>query len=51
MGSLLLRVGMARTYPSGSPCSHPVVRTMFSLYLAIIVAGLAFYIVIGLTHH
>jgi len=27
------------------------VRTMFSLYLAVIAAGLAFYIVVGLTHH
>jgi len=24
---------------------------MFALYLAVIVAGLAFYIVVGLTHH
>jgi len=24
---------------------------MFSLYLAVIAAGLAFYIVVGLTHH
>jgi len=27
------------------------VRVMFTLYLAIIVAGLAFYIAVGLTHH
>jgi hypothetical protein len=27
------------------------VRLMFCLYLAIIAAGLAFYIVVGLTHH
>jgi hypothetical protein len=27
------------------------VRTMFSIYVAVIVAGLAFYIVVGLTHH
>jgi hypothetical protein len=27
------------------------VRLMFGLYLAIIAAGLAFYIVVGLTHH
>jgi hypothetical protein len=27
------------------------VRTMFCLYLAVIAAGLGFYIVVGLTHH
>lgn len=27
------------------------VRLMFCLYLAVIAAGLAFYIVVGLTHH
>jgi hypothetical protein len=27
------------------------VRLMFALYLAVIAAGLAFYIVVGLTHH
>lgn len=27
------------------------VRLMFCLYLALIAAGLAFYIVVGLTHH
>jgi len=26
-------------------------RFVFSLYLAVIAAGLAFYIVVGLTHH
>jgi hypothetical protein len=29
----------------------PTVRAMFVLYLALIVAGIGFYIVIGLTHH
>jgi hypothetical protein len=42
---------MARTYPSGPTHSHPTVRTVFSLYIAIIAAGLCFYIVVGLTHH
>ena len=28
-----------------------LVRLMFCLYLALIAAGLAFYIVVGLTHH
>jgi hypothetical protein len=42
---------MARTYPSGSTRRSPPVRLMFLLYLAVIAAGLAFYIVIGLTHH
>jgi len=27
------------------------VRIVFCLYLAVIAAGLAFYIVVGLTHH
>jgi hypothetical protein len=27
------------------------VRLMFALYVAVIAAGLAFYIVVGLTHH
>jgi hypothetical protein len=27
------------------------VRLMFCLYLALIAAGLAFYIVVGITHH
>jgi hypothetical protein len=38
-------------YPSARgrrPCG---VRLMFCLYLALIAAGLAFYIVVGLTHH
>jgi hypothetical protein len=42
---------MARTYPSGSTLRPLPVRLMFFLYLAVIAAGLAFYIVIGLTHH
>jgi hypothetical protein len=42
---------MPRNYPSGRrrrPCG---VRIVFWLYLAVIAAGLAFYIVVGLTHH
>ena len=27
------------------------VRVMFALYLGVIAAGLAFYIVVGITHH
>jgi hypothetical protein len=29
----------------------PRVRAMFVVYLTLIVAGIAFYVVIGLTHH
>jgi hypothetical protein len=29
----------------------PVMRAVFVLYLALIVSGIAFYAVIGLTHH
>jgi hypothetical protein len=42
---------MARRYPSGATRRPSAVRTMFTLYLALITAGLAFYIVVGLTHH
>jgi hypothetical protein len=50
MAHLLVAV-MARRYPSGS-CPRPLpVRLIFWLYLAVIASGLAFYIVIGLTHH
>jgi hypothetical protein len=30
---------------------HAPVRAMFVLYMALIVAGIGFYVVIGLTHH
>jgi hypothetical protein len=40
-----------REYPSGPTRRTPAVRTMFSVYLALIAAGLAFYILVGLTHH
>jgi hypothetical protein len=30
---------------------HASVRAMFVLYLVVIVAGIGFYVVIGLTHH
>jgi hypothetical protein len=42
---------MAREYPSDPPRRPTPVRIVFWLYLAVIAAGLAFYIVIGLTHH
>jgi hypothetical protein len=42
---------MASRYPSEPSRRPPTVRLVFSLYLALIVAGLAFYIVVGLTHH
>jgi hypothetical protein len=42
---------MWRSYPSEATRRPPPVRTMFSLYLVVIAAGLAFYIVVGLTHH
>jgi hypothetical protein len=41
---------LALGYPSCSGPSLRTVRVMFCLYLAVIAAGLAFYIVIGLTH-
>jgi hypothetical protein len=44
-------MGMASRYPSEASRRPPAVRLMFSLYLALIAAGLAFYIVVGLTHH
>jgi len=42
---------VAGTYPPGPAGSTRVVRIVFCLYLAVIAAGLAFYIVVGLTHH
>jgi hypothetical protein len=42
---------LARRNPSCPPPSLRSVRTMFAVYLALIAAGLAFYIVVGLTHH
>jgi hypothetical protein len=42
---------MARSYPSAPTRRPPPVRLMFFVYLALIAAGLAFYIVVGLTHH
>jgi hypothetical protein len=35
----------------GSGIASCNVRLMFVLYIAMIAAGLAFYIVVGLTHH
>jgi hypothetical protein len=40
-----------RAAPSGPRRRPCAMRFVFSLYLAVIVAGLAFYIVVGLTHH
>jgi hypothetical protein len=34
-----------------SPGYQGVMRAMFGLYLTVIAAGLAVYIVVGLTHH
>jgi len=42
---------VARTYPPGLAGSTRIVRVVFCLYLTVIAAGLAFYIVVGLTHH
>jgi hypothetical protein len=42
---------LALGYPSCAAPSLPAVRLMFCLYLALIAAGLAFYIVVGITHH
>jgi hypothetical protein len=39
---------LRRSSPGGYPQR---VRVMFCLYLAVIAAGLAFYIAVGLTHH
>ena len=41
----------ALRYPSCGAPSLRDVRVMFAVYLAVIAAGLAFYIVVGLTHH
>jgi hypothetical protein len=35
----------------GARLASSNVRLIFSIYLALIAAGLAFYIVVGLTHH
>jgi hypothetical protein len=43
--------GTARRDSSDAPPRPPGMRFVFSLYLALIAAGLAFYIVVGLTHH
>jgi hypothetical protein len=50
MGPLFRRVWPSR-YPSGPSRRPPTVRLVFFLYIAVIAAGLAFYIVVGLTHH
>jgi hypothetical protein len=42
---------LAPKQPSTPGPSLRGVRIMFTLYLALIAAGLTFYIVIGLTHH
>jgi len=40
-----------RPDPSGPSARLERVRLVFYVYLAVIAAGLAFYIVVGLTHH
>jgi hypothetical protein len=42
---------LAPEHPSTPAPSLRGVRIMFAVYLVLIAAGLAFYIVIGLTHH
>jgi hypothetical protein len=42
---------VARRDSSGAPPRPCGMRFVFSVYLALIAAGLAFYITIGLTHH
>jgi hypothetical protein len=42
---------LALRYSSCGAPSLSRVRVMFCVYLAVIAAGLAFYIVVGLTHH
>jgi hypothetical protein len=42
---------MARPDPSDPRPRPSRMRFVFSVYLALIAAGLAFYITIGLTHH
>jgi hypothetical protein len=42
---------LARRTPSGPSRRPSAVRAVFVLYLAVIAAGLTFYIVVGLTHH
>jgi hypothetical protein len=42
---------LARRYPSGPRRRPSGMRAVFALYLAVIAGGLAFYIVVGLTHH
>jgi hypothetical protein len=41
----------ARSYPSGPRRRPSGMRAVFALYLVVIAAGLAFYIVVGITHH
>jgi hypothetical protein len=48
--SVVVDARVLRTHPSGHVASADV-RIAFCLYLAVIAAGLAFYIVVGLTHH
>jgi hypothetical protein len=48
--SVRSRTCRRRTRPARRLASR-IVRVMFAVYLAVIAAGLAFYIVVGLTHH
>jgi hypothetical protein len=46
------RLNIGRLYRIGPDHDeHATVRVMFVLYLTIIVAGIGFFVVIGLTHH
>jgi hypothetical protein len=42
---------VARRYAPVCGHSRRTMRLVFAIYLAVIAAGLAFYIVVGLTHH
>ena len=47
--------GHARSYdapaPDGPYCSPPSMRAIFTVYLVFVLLGLAYFIVIGLSHH
>ena len=50
MTSVVEKTWRSGTRPARRLASRSV-RLMFCLYLALIAAGLAFYIVVGITHH
>jgi hypothetical protein len=51
MPTSVVEMRLALRYPSCGAPSLRDVRLVFCLYLALIAAGLAFYIVVGITHH